>query len=34
MSDEAVRVAFMSPKQEVSLNVNTRNIMSVDVPGL
>jgi V/A-type H+-transporting ATPase subunit D len=32
MSDEAVRVAFMSPKQEVSLNVHTRNIMSVDVP--
>lgn len=32
MSDEAVRVAFMSPKQEVSLNIETKNIMSVDVP--
>lgn len=32
MSDEAVRVAFMSPKQEVTLSVKTRNIMSVDVP--
>lgn len=32
MSDEAVRVAFMSPKQEVSLDVSTKNIMSVNVP--
>ena len=32
MSDEAVRVAFMSPKQKVSLDVDTKNIMSVDVP--
>jgi V/A-type H+-transporting ATPase subunit D len=32
MSDEAVRVAFMSPKQEVSLNVRHANVMSVDVP--
>ena len=32
MSDEAVRVAFMTPKQEVTLDVSTRNIMSVEVP--
>lgn len=32
MSDEAVRVAFMSPRQEVQLSVETKNIMSVDVP--
>ncbi len=32
MSDEAVRVAFMAPKQGVSLDVSYRNIMSVDVP--
>lgn len=32
MSDEAVRVAFMSPKQRVSLDVKYKNIMSVDVP--
>ena len=32
MSDEAVRAAFMMPKQEIRLNIETRNIMSVDVP--
>lgn len=32
MSDEAVRVSFMTPKQEVSLDVTTKNIMSVEVP--
>ena len=32
MSDEAVEVAFMAPKQEVSVEVNTANIMSVNVP--
>ena len=32
MSDEAVRVAFMAPKQRVSLNVSYNNIMSVNVP--
>ncbi len=32
MSDEAVRVAFMTPKQEVTLDVTTRNVMSVEVP--
>lgn len=32
MSEEAVRVAFMSPKQEVVLSTATRNVMSVEVP--
>lgn len=32
MSQEAVRVAFMAPKQEISMATATRNIMSVDVP--
>ena len=32
MSDEAVRVAFMTPKQEVSLSISTKNIMSVEIP--
>ena len=32
MSDEAVRVAFMAPRQEVSLDVSYKNIMSVNVP--
>lgn len=32
MSDEAVRVAFMTPKQEVTLSTAAKNIMSVDVP--
>lgn len=32
MSDEAVRVAFMKPKQELRLEVERKNIMSVEVP--
>lgn len=32
MSDEAVRVAFMAPKQRVSIGVSYKNIMSVNVP--
>ena len=32
MSDEAVNVAFMAPKQEVSLEVSEKNIMSVEIP--
>ena len=32
MSEEAVNVAFMTPKQEVSLEVSEKNIMSVDIP--
>ncbi len=32
MSEEAVNVAFMTPKQEVSLEADTKNIMSVDIP--
>ena len=32
MSEAEVRVAFMSPKQEIQLEMNTRNVMSVDVP--
>ncbi len=32
MSDEAVRVAFMAPKQRVSIGVSHKNIMSVNVP--
>ena len=32
MSEEAVRVAFMSPKQEVQLSIDTKNVMSVDIP--
>ena len=32
MSDAAVRVAFMAPKQKVSLDVSYNNIMSVNVP--
>ena len=32
MSDEAVRVAFMAPKQRISIDVSYRNIMSVNVP--
>ena len=32
MSDEAVRVAFMLPKQEIRLSIDTKNVMSVDVP--
>ncbi|MDD2355557.1 MAG: V-type ATP synthase subunit D [Lachnospiraceae bacterium] len=32
MTDAEVRVSFMSPKQEVQLVTDTKNIMSVDVP--
>ncbi|MBQ1843174.1 MAG: V-type ATP synthase subunit D [Lachnospiraceae bacterium] len=32
MSKEAVSVAFMAPKQEVTLEVSEKNIMSVDIP--
>ena len=32
MSDETVRVAFMAPKQELTIEVNTRNVMSVNIP--
>ena len=32
MSEAEVRVAFMSPKQEIQLEMDTRNVMSVDVP--
>lgn len=32
MSDEAVRVAFLKPRQEVTLDVTSRNVMSVEVP--
>lgn len=32
MSNEAVNVAFMAPKQEVTLETGMRNIMSVDIP--
>lgn len=32
MSDETVRVAFMAPKQELTVETSTRNVMSVDIP--
>ena len=32
MSKEAVSVAFMAPKQEATLEVSQKNIMSVDIP--
>lgn len=32
MSEEAVRVAFMTPKQEVSLEIAEKNVMSVNIP--
>ena len=32
MSEEAVRVAFMTPKQEIQLGIDTRNVMSVEIP--
>jgi len=32
MPDEEVNVALMAPKQEVSLEVSKRNVMSVEVP--
>lgn len=31
-SDEALSVALMAPKQEITLKVDTKNIMSVEVP--
>ena len=31
MSDETVRVAFMAPKQELTVEVSTRNVMSVNI---
>ena len=32
MSEEILNVALMTPKQEVFLNTDTKNIMSVDIP--
>ncbi len=32
MSDETVEVDFMSPKQEVSVEVTRKNVMSVNIP--
>ncbi len=32
MSDEALNVALMAPKQEVYLEASTKNVMSVDIP--
>lgn len=32
MSDEAVNVAFMAPKQEVQLTCDVHNVMSVEIP--
>ncbi len=32
MSDEALNVALMAPKQEVYLDVDTKNVMSVEIP--
>lgn len=32
MSDEAVKVAFMAAKQEVSLEISEKNVMSVEIP--
>ncbi|MBR3403510.1 MAG: V-type ATP synthase subunit D [Parasporobacterium sp.] len=32
MDDEAVNAAFMAPKQNVQLEADSRNVMSVDVP--
>lgn len=32
MTDEALNVALMAPKQEVYLEAETRNVMSVDIP--
>ena len=34
MSEESLRVAFMAPRQEVSLEASQKNVMSVDVPVL
>ncbi len=32
MSEETLREALMAPKQEVYLNLTTKNVMSVDIP--
>lgn len=32
MTDEAVNVALMAPKQEINLEVSKRNVMSVEIP--
>lgn len=32
MTDEAVNVALMAPKQEISLEVSKKNVMSVEIP--
>ena len=32
MSEEVLREAFLAPKQEVTLQSTTRNVMSVDIP--
>ena len=32
MSDEAVKVSFMAPKQELTVNVGSQNVMSVNIP--
>ena len=32
MTDEAVNVALMAPKQEITLEVSMRNVMSVNIP--
>lgn len=32
MTDETVNVALMAPKQEITLEVSKRNVMSVDIP--
>ncbi len=34
MSDEALNTAMLAPTQEVSLDTDTRNVMSVDIPVL
>ncbi len=32
MSDEALNAALLAPKQEVSIEVSSKNVMSVDIP--
>ena len=32
MSEETLRTALMAPKQEINLNVDKKNVMSVDIP--
>lgn len=32
MSEEILQSAMMTPKQEISLDITTRNVMSVDIP--